>query len=100
MPVEVFETAIPIANIDESESLYFNKEWLNENISNYLEEKISNVMKDYEYSLYYYNQEDESICTGDKCDAVEVTVTGHYVFSFVYTRTISYEIHKGAKYGQ
>ena len=100
MPVEVFETAIPLVNVDISNGLYFDKTKLNKNVNNYLQSKLTGVMKDYTYSLYYYNQEDESICTSDKCNAVEVTVNGHYAYNFTYTRSVSYEIHKGAKYGQ
>lgn len=100
MPIEIFETAIPVANIDENEGLYFNKDWLTNNLDSYFENKLSRIMKDYSYSLYYYNQNDQSICINDKCDAVEVTVTGHYAFNFLYSRSINYEIRKGAKYGQ
>lgn len=99
MPIEIFETAIPITNINEDEWLYFDKAKLNNNLSTYLENKLSNIMSDYSYSLYYYNQNDGSICTSNKCNAVEVTVTGHYSFNFPYSRSISYEIHKGELYG-
>ena len=100
MPLEIFETAIPTINLDETEGLYFNKSRLNNNISNYLSNKLENFMSDYTYSLYYYNQSDHSICTANKCNAVEVTVSGHYAFKFAYSRSVRYEIHKGAKYGQ
>ena len=100
MPKEVFEMAIPVVNIDESEWLYFDKSRLDENIANYLEEKLTVVMPDYTYTLYYFNQEDESICVNDKCNAVEVTINGHYAFNFLYTRSIKYEIHRGSQYGQ
>ena len=100
MPIEIFETAINVANIDEAEGLYFNKSRLNSNLNKYFQKTISPALKDYSYSLYYYNQEDGSICTSEKCNAVEVTVTGHYSFNFTYLRTVNYEIHKGEKYGQ
>ncbi len=100
MPIEIFETAIPLANTDISQGLYFDKSKLNQNVSNYLQSKLTKCMKDYSYSLYYYNQADESICTSDKCNAVEVTVDGHYAYNFSYTRSVSYEIHQGARYEQ
>lgn len=101
MPVEIFETAIPVINLELVDNeLHFDKYRLDKNVREYLKNKLTDVMKDYTYSLYYYNQQDESICTSDKCNAVELTVTGHYAFNFVYSRSISYEIHKGAKYGQ
>lgn len=100
MPVQIFETAINIVNIDETKGLYFDKQRLVANLENYFEENLPKYMKDYSYTLYYYNQKDQSICTKSKCDAVEVTVTGHYAYNFKYTRSVAYEIHKGAKYGQ
>lgn len=100
MPIEIFETAIPVTNIDEEEGLYFSKEKLTANLDSYFQRKLSEVMIDYAYTLYYYNQEDGSICTSDKCTAVELTVFGHYAFNFFYSRSLDYAIHKGAQYGQ
>ena len=100
MPKEVFETAIPLVNIDEEEGLYFDKAKLSDNIETYLDNNVYPRMKNYRYSLYFYNQENHSICVRDQCNAVELTVTGTYVFNFKYRRSVSYEIHQGAKYGQ
>lgn len=100
IPKEIFETAIPTVNVDISEDLYFDKAKLLSNLGSYFDEKLSNVMKNYTYTIYYYNQDDGSICTDNKCNAVEVTVSGYYAYTFLYSRTITYEIHKGAKYGQ
>ena len=100
IPKEIFETAIPIVNIDESNGLFFNKTKLASNLDTYFEDKLSKLMSDYTYTLYYYNQSNGSICTSTNCNAVEVTVSGHYSFNFLYERSISYEIHKGATYGQ
>ena len=100
MPKEIFETAIPLVNVYYVDSLYFDKTKLNSNVNEYLQSKLPKLMKDYSYSLYYYNQEDQSICTSDECNAVEVTVSGHYAYNFSYTRSVCYEIHKGAKHGQ
>ena len=98
-PLEIFELSIPIANIDET-SLYFDKVKLEKSVRSYYEETISEYFKTYTVSFYYYNQADKSICVSDHCDAVEITVEGNYMFNFQYEKSISYEIHKGAKYGQ
>lgn len=100
MPVEVFETAIPLDNVDISQGPYFDKTKLSINVRNYLQSKLSTCMKDYTFSFHFYNQTNQSICTSGKCDAVELTVSGHYFYNFSYERTINYEIHKGAKYEQ
>ena len=98
-PVELFETAIPIVE-KETRGLYFSKEKLRSNLQNYYDKNLSNVLEDYTMSLYFYNQGDGSICTKTTCDAVEVTVEGRCFLTFNYSRTVSYEIHKGAKNGE
>lgn len=100
MPIEIFETAITTFGVDISQKLYFNKSKLSQNLDDYFSENIYNIMKDYWYTLYFYNQEDGSVCTNSECNAVEITLQGHYAYTFSYSRTITYEIHKGAKYGQ
>lgn len=98
-PVEIFELSIPIVNIDES-NLYFDKKKLETSVLQYYQNNLSDYFKTYDVSFYYYNQSDESICVNDQCNAVEITIDGIYMFNFHYERTINYEIHKGAKYGE
>ena len=98
-PLELFELAIPLVNIDE-ENIYFDKIKLEAGILNYYEETIEDQFKSYDVEFYYYNQSNHSICVSDKCNAVEITVSGNYFLNFTYERSINYEIHKGAKYGQ
>ena len=98
-PLEIFETSIPLANIDES-NLYFNKMKLEGKILDYYSSTIAPYFKTYDVEFYYYNQSDKSICVSDYCNAVEITITGNYYLTFNYERAITYEIHKGAKYGQ
>ena len=98
-PLEIFELSIPLANVDE-ENLYFDKDRLENSILTYYEDTISHYFKTYDVSFYYYNQSDGSICVSEQCNAVEITVDGIYMFNFHYERSLNYEIHKGAKYGQ
>ena len=99
-PIEIFEKSISLINLDENHTLSFDKNLLRANLKNYYDENLHDVFKNYILDLYYYNQNNGSICTGSKCDAVEVTVRGTYMYSFSYSRSIKYEIHKGAAYGQ
>ena len=98
-PVELFELSIPLVNVDES-NLYFDKTKLENKVLSYYSEKFDGLFKSYDVDFYYYNQNDKSICVDDECNAVEITVTGNYFLTFNYEKSISYEIHKGAKYGQ
>ena len=98
-PVELFELSIPLVNVDEN-NLYFDKTKLENKVLSYYSEKFDGLFKSYDVDFYYYNQNDKSICVDDECNAVEITVTGNYFLTFNYEKSISYEIHKGAKYGQ
>ena len=98
-PIELFETSIPLVNVDEA-NLYFDKIKLENKILDYYSSTIEEHFKTYDVDFYYYNQNDKSICVSDHCDAVEITISGNYFLTFTYEKSISYEIHKGAKYGQ
>lgn len=98
-PLEIFELSIPVANIDET-NVYFDKAQLENNVLTYYEERLSPYFKSYDVDFYYYNQSNHSICVNDYCNAVEINVSGNYMFNFQYEKTLKYEIHKGAKYGQ
>lgn len=98
-PIEIFETSIPLANVDEA-NLYFDKSKLETNVLDYYSSTIGLLFKSYNVDFYYYNQNNQSICVSDYCNAVEITVSGNYFLSFNYERVVTYEIHKGARYGQ
>ena len=96
-PVQLFENSIPL--IDGENNLYFDKTVLYNNLLNYYNSALKRHTKTVNVNLYFYNQEDQSICVSNECDAVEVNVYGKCVLTFQYSRTIFYEIHKGARYG-
>lgn len=91
-PVALFENAIPLIDYDKSELLYFDKILLENNINRYFDDSLKNYTKETEILFYYYNQDDDSYCVLDKCDAVEITIKATIVFSYIYERTMFYEI--------
>ena len=98
-PLEIFELSIPLVNIDE-ENPYFDKDQLESRAISYYQSTIEKQFKTYDVDFYYYNQTDKSICVSDRCNAVEITISGNYFLNFNYEKSIYYEIHKGTKYGQ
>lgn len=98
-PISLFEISIPTVNVDEN-NLYFDKKKLERNVLTYFENNISDLCDSYEVDFYYYDQNDGSLCIGNECNAVEVTLTCTYSFFIDYSRTMKYEIHRGARYGQ
>ena len=99
-PKEIFETSIVIVNLVDEDNLYFDKELLNKNLLSYYQRVIKNHLTSYTVNQYFYNQNNGSVCTSENCNAVEVSVVGKYSYYFDYSRTLTYEIRKGAKYGQ
>lgn len=90
-PIAYFEVSIPLANSDE---LYFDKVKLEERLMNYYSKSIEKYTHKYNVNFYYYNLEDESVCLGDKCRGVEITVDAGLMFYYSYTRTMFYQIEE------
>ena len=97
-PTELFEKSIDLVPYADSKKLYFNQMKLRNNISNYYEETLEKLLDTYGLRFYYYNPEDDSLCTSGECVAVEIEVFGTYFHNFEYDRKIKYEIKKGAAY--
>lgn len=95
-PRYLFEQSISL--LDDTD-LHFDKTTLSKVLNNYYQNELSRYVSDISIELYFYNQEDSSICTSDSCNAVEVEISANCVFSIRFSRTIFYEIHKGARYG-
>lgn len=97
-PISLFEASIPLVSDEEEISLYFDKPLLEANLSDYYQHNLHRYVKRYTLSYYYYNQEDQSYCVDDLCNAVEVSITANVVFSFSYSRIMFYEI-RSSHYG-
>ena len=98
-PKQIFETSIPILqNVDEFIP-YFDKELLTSKLKSYYDDNLTQYTVNYSLNIYFYNQEDGSLCISDACQAVEVEVKAEIIFSCGIERTIFYEIRNGA-YGK
>lgn len=93
-PLSLYETAINMYNIDETNGPYFDKEVLEDNITSYFDFHLPRYVNDYDLSFYYYNPSDHSLDMDDECRAVEVTITTELVLSTPYQRTMFYEIRR------
>lgn len=98
-PKEIFESSIPVVTEERKFVPFFNKALLEEKVQHYYKMNLSNSCKSYSVDFYYYNPSDYSTCLSENCNAVEVSVTANIIFSFNYSKTIFYEIRKGA-YGK
>lgn len=90
-PTSIFEINIPLVNND---YLYFNKTKLENDLLNYYSKNIERYTNLYDVSFYYYDLEDGSICLGEICRGIEVTVNAKLTFNYSYSRTMFYEIEE------
>lgn len=93
-PISLYETAINMFDIDETNGPYFDKEVLEDNIVSYFDFHLPRYVDDYHLSFYYCNIEDHSLDMDEECRAVEVTISAELVLFTTYQKTMFYEIRR------
>lgn len=58
----------------------------------YYDKTLTRYVKDYDISFYFYNRVDESICTSNYCDGVEITIDAKLLLTYNYHRVMFYEL--------
>lgn len=92
MPLSLFETAIEMLDINDSEGPHFNKEELESNLTSFFDYHLPRYTDHYSLDYYYYNIADHSIDMDDECQAVEVKVEADLFLFKHYKKTMDYEI--------
>ena len=98
-PKEIFESSIPLLTNDNKLIPIFGAELLHEKLNSYYTTNLGKSCRTFSFELYFYNPKDMSMCVNEQCTAVEVSVTAKVFLEFNYSKTIFYEIRKGA-YGK
>lgn len=93
IPIAIFESSIPLAQNTGVPKIYYDKEILYSKLTSYFDKSLSKYTSQYDLSLYYYSQEDESICR-DYCDAVEITIKAKVLLAFDYQQSARFYILK------
>ena len=73
---------------------YFKKDVLENYVANYLEENLTRYVTHYQASIYYINEEDESICTSQYCSAVKISLECEINYMFHYRKGKIYYINQ------
>lgn len=94
MPISIFEASIPLVQDTSEPILYFDREYLLNELTSYVDKSIYKYTDRYSLDLYYYDQDDYSICRGDYCNAVEVTLNARITLFDNYSKTMRFYIHK------
>ena len=72
---------------------YFNKETLRDYVEGYLEENLTRYVTHYEASIYYFNKEDETLCTSKYCTAVKISLDCDINYFFHYAKARNFYIN-------
>ncbi len=95
IPISIFEASIPNIYVGFGtieETVYFDKNTLNDLLTYYFNNSISRYCYSYDMDLYYYNPHDDSICLAYQCTAVEVKITAQVFLNYNYSRTARFYI--------
>ena len=95
-PKELFEISVPYINI--GSTIHFDKNLLLKNLTSYYDDNLLQYVSHYSLNLYYYNKDDNSLCISSICQGVDVTIETSLLGFINYSRTMFYEIAKGALY--
>ena len=91
----IIYTPIELMMMDVSSSgdtARFTADDIEEHLTKYYDEALTKYVKEYDISFYFYNREDESICTSTYCDGVEITIDAKLLLTYNYHRVMFYEL--------
>ena len=94
LPISLFEASIPLAQENIEPIMYFDKQYLEQELTSYIDKSIYKYTDSYSLNFYYYVQDDHSICRGQYCDAVEITLSAKITLFDSYTKSARFYIHK------
>lgn len=95
IPLSLFEVAIPLVNINEEEGLYFDKDYLVDELTYYFDSKLPYFTDNYTINYYFSKTGEDSYCLDDQCTAIEINLVAEIVFFTEYNQTARYEIREG-----
>lgn len=72
---------------------YFLQDTLEDYVTNYLDKNLTRYVTHYEASIYYFNKEDETICTSEYCQAVKISLKCDINYFFHYSKARNFYIN-------
>ena len=94
IPISIFEAAIPLVQTSENPTIYFDKQYLEEHLTSYMDKSIYKYTDHFSLSFYYYSQGTFSLCRTGYCDAVEVTLNAQITLFDSYTKVARFHIQQ------
>lgn len=90
-PISILENTVDMV-VDSPGVIYFDIDKADALVSDYFEANLIHYTNDFSYDTYYYNIDDHSYCSSDRCQAVEISIEATLLYNFEYRRTMYYEI--------
>ena len=72
---------------------YFIQDTLVDYVDHYLEENLTRYVTHYEASVYFFNNEDDTLCTSDYCSAVKISLECDINYLFHYSKAKNFYIN-------
>lgn len=95
IPLSIFEVSIPLAQDADEIVIYFDKDYLINQLTYYFDNKLPFYTDDYSLTYYFTNTYDEAMCLSETCTAIEITLEAEILFLTRYHKTARYEIREG-----
>ena len=94
-PIALIESSINLVSNTDEPNLYFNKELLRSNLTNYYEDKLEKLhVMSYFLNFTFVNPEEGSYCTSNECMGFKLKLTSELTFNYKYEREVYYKIQK------
>lgn len=92
IPISIFESSIPLLYEGDVFEPYFDKESLEAKLTYYFDSNLKKYVSKYYLEYYYFNQDDYSICRGNRCQAVEISLKADIVLNVKYNKSATFYI--------
>ncbi len=99
IPLSIFEVAVPLAQENDEIVIYFDQEYLINELTYYFDNKLPFYTSNYDLNYYFSNTGETSMCIEGHCSAIEISLDAEVVFFTRYQKTARYEIREG-RHGQ
>lgn len=94
-PITIFESSILHDVESEEPKLRFSRSLVKEKLEHYYNYELKKFSNKFNFDIYFYNKNDESMCVEEECDAVEIAFNAYLIFNYKFNRTIKYAVAKG-----
>ena len=73
---------------------HFDKERLENYLASYFEENLTKYVTHYTVAIYYFDNDDQTICTDTCCTSVRISLDCEINYFFHYTKAKNYHINQ------